>query len=96
MVPKNLGYFSRSSAAEMECRGISSVEGASGWKILSSSRIYPSAVGICLKFVMIVCFIPASHFSCIFFSQATRASLFSVWIADSLAKACLKGTRLHP
>lgn len=57
MVPKNLGYFSRSSLALIECRGISSVVGASGWKTPS-----------------------ASHFAWICFSQATRASRFSVYI----------------
>lgn len=56
MVPKNLGYFSRSSWGLIECRGISSVVGASGWKTPS-----------------------ASHFAWICFSQATRASRFSVY-----------------
>lgn len=56
MVPKNLGYFSRSSFALIECRGISSVVGASGWKTRS-----------------------ASHLAWICFSQATRASRFSVY-----------------
>jgi hypothetical protein len=39
MVPKNFGYFSRSSAGVMECRGISSVVGASGWKTPSASHL---------------------------------------------------------
>lgn len=56
MVPKNLGYFSRSSWGLIECRGISSVVGASGRKTPS-----------------------ASHFAWIRFSQATRASRFSVY-----------------
>lgn len=56
MVPKNFGYFSRSSWGLIECRGISSVVGASGWKTRS-----------------------ASHFAWICFSQATRASRFSVY-----------------
>lgn len=38
MVPKNLGYFSRSSLGLIECRGISSVVGASGWKTPSASH----------------------------------------------------------
>ncbi len=32
MVPKNLGCWARSSAAETEWRGTSEVEGALGWK----------------------------------------------------------------
>lgn len=63
MVPKNLGYFSRSSAAEMECRGISSVEGASGWNNFSLWRDGRQRVSWSrAKIVVTVCTnIPASH-----------------------------------
>lgn len=74
MVPKNLGYFSRSSFALMECRGISSVVGASGWKTPS-----------------------ASHFAWICFSQATRASRFSVYIRKvSMVISILEARRPTP
>jgi hypothetical protein len=40
IVPKNLGYLARTSAAEMLWRGISEVEGALDWKTQSSCHFF--------------------------------------------------------